>query len=131
MKTEVLGDRQIALQSFQVTSIGNLGALLRRKLADGDAFPSHAARSRQPEAGEDPQQRRLARAVRADQQRELLRTEIEVQLLEEATFATPYGKLPSAQQHSIRHEQEAHTVERRIVPETARFCNRRRLFLSL
>jgi hypothetical protein len=64
-----------------------------------------------------------ARPVRAHQQRELLRAELELQLLEETAFSAPYGQLPSAQQRSVHHEQEClHRWSRGLCP--------RRLFLQ-
>src|SRR5262249_18711650 len=97
--------------------IGNLRALLRRELGDGRSFPGRAARGRHSEPRQNPQQRRLARPVRAHQQRELRGAQLEVQLLEETTFSTPHGHLPSAQQRSVRHEQEClHRWSRGLCP---------------
>src|SRR5262245_55690511 len=96
MESEVLDDGQIAFQGFVVPSIRDLCARLRRKLGDRGAFPRRAARGRHSEPCQNPQQRRLARSVRAHQQRELLGAELEVQLLEETAFSTPHGQLPSA-----------------------------------
>src|SRR5687767_7702230 len=117
MERQILGDRQLAFQRFLMPSIRNLPALLRTELGDGSSFPRCAARGWPSEPCEDPQQRRLTRPVRADQQCELSGAELEMQLLEEAAFPTPNGQLPSAQQRSVRHEQEClHCWSRGLCP---------------
>ena len=80
MKGEVLRDGQLALQSFEMAAVSNLRAILRRKLGDwrrlSKSTPPLVGNAR---PGEDAQQRRLPGSIRADQQSELRRAELEVQ----------------------------------------------------
>src|SRR5205814_8549219 len=78
VKLEILERRELAVHERLVAEIADLGAL-------GGDFERSLARQREPDA--DPQQRRLARAVAAGDDREPAPRELEVRAAQDAFVA--------------------------------------------
>src|SRR5690606_32134838 len=71
VELQVFADRKVFLQTVGMTEKAYLPALLGREISDACARDEHVAGGGQGQAGQNPQQRGLPYAVRADEQREL------------------------------------------------------------
>src|SRR5690606_2050605 len=81
---QVLADREVAFHALRVSAVGDLAAALRRQRADVDTAPFDAPGRRDREAGDRAQQRRLSRAVRADDEHGAAGLRGEVERFEQA-----------------------------------------------
>src|SRR5690606_26151288 len=104
---EVLARRELTLQAVRVPPVRDLAAPLGRQAPHVGAAPQHGAGRRQREAREHAQQRRLARAVRADDERDLTRADREIEPFEQAMLAAPDCERARVEPGCLGHERPA------------------------